>query len=342
MRVIGNHMFTFEAVTLPADFEERMKTPSVIAMAESIQDIGGVINLPVTRQEDMRLLAGVDRAAAFKLRGEWGFEARVISCTPSEARLIELDENFRRRPHTQAQIDAARAERAEIVNEIAKEKAAVDAFLADNASDPGDGPTEDESGNGEATAGPPEKPKKKRGRKVNEGVRAAAKASGVTPRTIRKSIAKAKGAKAPPAPPPPPIEMHGFPLKNEITEQIRELMQLLTEGDRKLRDVQSLLTRIETLKIPMDPPVLERLRRETQATASAYRDAMPVVCCVYCKCHPILLSECPACGGSGYSRKQQLAHAPKELLVFEMKKAMVSVHSKLKRYADVTEDDVAF
>ncbi len=342
MRVIGSQFFTFDAIRLPPDFEDRMASQDVAELAQSIEQVGGVINLPVVRAETMAMLTGRDRAAAFKLAGAAGFEGRLVSCDDDDAELIEEDENFRRRNYSQAQRDAARVRRVVLINRIQARKAEPAVAEPDSA-----GSEEAEPGDADQPPAPPA-PQRKPGRPRNHGIAQAARMSGVTPGTVRRSIRRVKEAAAPPAPPPPaaplapPIELHGFPVPLAKLEEIRELMDLLDDGERRAREHLALIGKIEKLKSKVDPQVVVRLRTAAQELIAAYRAARPASLCPWCKSHPVLLEDCPACGGSAYARQQQADNAPKPLKSFDMKRAMVSISGEMKLYGSVTADDGTF
>jgi ParB-like chromosome segregation protein Spo0J len=96
MRVLSLSDVAIGRVNLPGDLRARMNHDSVIAMAESM-NAGGLINEPVVRKHDMRLIAGRDRFAAALRLGWTNMRVKLVECSDEEADLWELEENVVRR-----------------------------------------------------------------------------------------------------------------------------------------------------------------------------------------------------------------------------------------------------
>ena len=93
-------------------------------------------------------------------------------------------------------------------------------------------------------------------------------------------------------------------------------------------------------------PALDLVTKQYGQACPTYHDYEQMLAtldlCLSCKANPLLLPDCPTCGGSTYNREDQIESAPSELKEWAPDKALVLVDGKFKKYADVTDDDVQF
>lgn len=145
-------------------------------------------------------------------------------------------------------------------------------------------------------------------------VEQAASAAGVSTKTVRRAVEKARPQpENSDAPKPPPINTFGLTdIPPAILETAREAQVIIDEADRLLRTAQGALARLEGL-IGYPASLAQDIRRKVHAAAADVRFARPEALCPYCKADP-RAETCSACGKTRLALAGQMKGLPPELL----------------------------
>lgn len=305
MLVHGIGEIEIAKLRLPPDFRQRLKSPNVINLGESM-DAVGQLHEPLVRATDHLLISGGDRVASHVVRGHEKVLVKFVECTDEEAELASLDENLKRR------MDPERNAR-ELERRLAL-RSAMEARALQAAKKNG--------------APPPAQTATGRAQKPEVAARdKEAKARGVKPESVRKQqqrarkrtqkrqvveVAREAQAENKPAPevPEPPINDIGFELSVEFLQQAADVKALVERAAGFATSAMGQLTQIATKQLPFPQAKLQRLREDAQDLAAALRGMVPASLCPYCKGQPEYQPNCTACVGHGYITKSQMDRVP--------------------------------
>lgn len=302
MKWLATKRIAIKSIVLPGNFAATKAAARIADLATSIRETDGPIQPPVVEAKTMRLIAGHDRIAALMMLREKHVEVRTWQGTEQELRIVQLDENLRRRHD----------DRNALISERARVEAGV---IVENTSAEG------------GTAVPPMQSVKSEARKR------VAKVAGVTPAAVRKAeqraAAKVEEASAAPvaegdavdvgaalaAPLPDGFNAFGLEVRPEHRERIVELAQALTAWEQSTRRVLTELARLEKVA---NPPLLSRqqaesIRDKAHALGHVIREAMPTSLCFYCKNDDRSAVDCAACGATGLAGRHAGDNVPPEL-----------------------------
>lgn len=293
---LGTKTVAIEKLKLDGDWKTRLASPRVADRAKSIQRFG-LLQAPIMRASDRRLITGRDRVAALVTLGTDDVEVHVVECSDSEAEQIASAENLERR-HLSA-------------GELAQETRATVAALAESIAK--ENPEKRLRGPGRG------------GSAQADAERELAAQQGVQPSTIARRRQRAekrsaagtapKGglAKAPaPKPRSAAVETFGLPVEEDWLASLVEGQRLTSEGLNLFRRVALVLGALE--KVPHHPARLQRAR-ETLATARHELSGMrPWAVCPWCKGQSPAIDACSACEGTAFAVESQKPACPPELL----------------------------
>jgi hypothetical protein len=339
MKVLGTQTIELSSLSNQAEIVDRLAEPRIKDRAESIDRLV-MLNDPIVRQSDMRLLAGRDRAAAHVLLKRAMMVVKLVECTDLEAEKIEDEENLQRRhdPAEQAMLTAR------MVARYATEAAALHDIP----------PTTSRKGRpkGSTTA-------------VGMARERVAKAKGVKKDSVRRQQNRAKQKeagvivaaaekKAPIVPKDPPIRLLGvdklgLEFDPAFFAGVFALQGYLREAASKVRGAQMALTQLKNAEVPYRTAELQRLAEEAHDLHRRLKDALPSTICPHCKCLSGIQEACVGCVTLGWITTGQEGGVPKELwaegdaAVVQYQGNLVPVNEVVPRQAaepEAAEEDI--
>lgn len=295
---------------LPGDWRMILELPAVEARAQSI-DAVGLLQYPVVRKSDHRLLAGRKRVAAHCRLNRESIKCLFVECDDVQAEIIERTENGER-DHDPGQ---QRVDQMRVVELLAK--AAKDVPLPEH---PGRG----------------RKPTTK-----GAAIRLLAQERGVTEHAVRVALCRERNRKheeevriaeeAGLPPPPklgalravrPPVEAKAAPIDNPwgipcdaafyasceaVNEYLHEVRSSIIAAIKRL-------TQLRNAELPVDLVKIDRAK-DGLLEVRALVDGMKIVMlCPYCKGLPNVTPKCGGCATRAYITKAQLESVPEEFL----------------------------
>jgi ParB-like chromosome segregation protein Spo0J len=294
MKVLGTKIARIDRLILPGDIRGRMSSSHVKDLSASIDQIG-ILQLPCVRKSDKKLIYGADRVAATMLLDRRSVEVRLVECTDTEAKLMELTENAYRRhdPMEQArlltELVAEATERYEAeAKEVKRQKA--------RAKRKYDRP------------GRPVSPKTHARKEVAEAL--GVKADSVRRAEYRAKDEKRKHKKRGTA----PIQTYGLQLEGSFATQVVNIQDYAKELAIKSKTIAQLLTKMGSAGAAAPDTLITRAKERLQDLNEVIRRLNPSSICPYCKGLPGYQEQCVTCLGVGWVSKMELENTPKELL----------------------------
>jgi hypothetical protein len=322
---LGIHKVQISALKLDFSYERYMsdeiKSQEVKDMAESIEDTGGPIHLPVVRDSDKRLISGRTRMAAIMYNGMSWTDVRLCECNDDEMFRIERIENVSRRHD----VDEQQQLIVELVEHRKKELEDEKKAAAQKAIE------EDRPVEKPATVGRPKKTKTVAREQV-------AKELGMSPAAVRmvedrhrkKKEKEVEGT----------FQMldfacWGIDVKKSVMAQWVKLKDDLQEIAIRLQSAQVLIThwRKQDTPPPFHPAVMDRIYDEIKTTKKYINSQIPYSLCPYCKGTKHFQDNCKACGGLGWIPVAMRKDIPAELT--DDFDPMIQVNGMLHRLEDV-------
>lgn len=301
VRTVGLREIDIAEISNPEAFNDRLQEPRIIQRAGSIKDFG-MLQEPIVRKSDGRLLTGRDRVAAHVVLGLKSVKVKLVECTDPEAKRIELIENFERRHDADEQ---ARLR-----------KLMLDTYEAEERKKPIK----------HAKPGRPFGTKTPRG-KARERL---AREKGINPESVRRAehrqkakerkaviteVAETGKAPMPPAHKDPTINVLGMQLAPEFLAQTEAIQTYITDALAKIRGGRQILTQLRNAELPFSPGLMQRLIDDVEELEGGVKGAKPAAVCPYCKTLSGVQEACNGCATMGWVTAAQLASTPKVLLV---------------------------
>lgn len=279
-------------------------------MAESIKELG-ILQPPLIRKEDGRLLCGRRRIAAAIAAGHETIWIKYVECTDSEAELATLSENAYRQ-------HLSRKEQTDLILEIVKKRA--------------------------ANMKPEELTQGTTGRRRSAeslAMSQVAQQLGINENNLRVAKSRRKKAKegrseTRPAPQPKTFELVslGADVSDELNSAASEVAELLGHATRLMRDARG---RIQAINTPLPGTSVQALCGSAEELIGALSALAPHSVCPYCKGLQELQKDCTGCDSAGWFGSGQLASAPTKLL--DPDDVHVVVDGELTRAVDIFEED---
>lgn len=318
LQTIGIKTVAIAKLVLPDDIHELAKEPRIADRLISIKRLG-LLNEPIVRLSDMKLLAGRDRIAAHIHGGIQEARVKLVECDDDTCIDIEIEENLQRRhdPAEQRELEQRALDRAEA--RIAGER---------------DGETPRKAG----------RPKTPRGRAREE----IAEAKGVKPESVRraeyrhrerqnKALVEVAETGVPAPPPTSPIKTLGMDLDAAFLAKVNAIMGYIKEATAKARGAQSALTQLKNAELGYPSARLQRLHEDLHDVTARVAAAIPVSLCPGCKGLHGVQEECAMCVGSGFIVKSQQDGVPENLWL-EGDDAMVLYRGEPTRVSEFFEE----
>lgn len=274
LRELGFKHVAIASLVLPGDFEKTMESAEVKQRAESVRVLG-VLQPPIIRWSDKRLIAGVRRTAAAKRIGRRKIYVKAIECTDEEAQMIIAAENYEREHNERAAMDAL-VELVELYADQLKRE----------------GGFQDE--------------KKGRGAKMTERGRArrlVAAATGKSENAIRqadyRNRLKVREEGQLPVPEEPPIDTYGMRLDDTWSAEVAEVQRQMRQARAYVSQAQGHLTKLGDAGLGVGQRLLAPLKSLASELSGAIQASMPAAVCPYCKGIDGLSGDCAICRGFG-------------------------------------------
>jgi len=279
---IGVQSVAVRDIVAPGEIKERMRSPRVLAMAESLTATGGESMEPIVLARDLSLVAGRDRYAAYLVRGTIRADAVVYDGTPDELSELTHIENAHRRHDS-----AEKANSLAWLVEHAKRRIL--------ATDP---PREKPA---------PEEGKAPRGRPssaIGKAITEVAQQTGTPVRQVARAVADGPAKSGPSG--KPSISTWGLDVPQPLIDGIQDRVDFLSAMRKEVSDMIRALTehnkaRDSTEATPQD------IREALLAASAAIIEAMPAAICVWCKLTKYQ-AECTGCHGTGYLSARDMRH----------------------------------
>lgn len=302
MKYIGTREVGVRKLVLPDDTPKRRTSPNVKAIAQSLKDLGVILNAPtvVLREDGMyEVVAGRDRITALVAVAQK--DKVLVNVVEAEdeydIELATLIENTHRR------IDPDKNS-ADLERVVAIQAARVARRVQDGTATP-------------AEAKAPRR----------TTIAMVAKERGVTPAAVKKQLSRSRKkaqemvlkseTTVAPQEADARIESFGLQLGREWMTQVIEVQHDLERAVVHVTTAQGLLTKINTRiedgRVSYPAAQLQKLRELTVELAQALKGAVPRSLCPYCKGQEEFQENCAPCVGEGYIREDQLATVPEEL-----------------------------
>lgn len=240
-------------------FEERMRTEAVIGLAKDIER-NGLLQLPMVRLSDKRVVFGENRIAAHVLLERDAICVRTCECTDNEMEIMRRAENAFRRHDKDEQARAARELVSLLEHQVIEERAK-------------------------------EPPKPKRGRPKSARAEArerAAGALGVTPDALRKADEKAEEQEV------WELDCWGNPVPDQVAADAVEMRNELQSLTQALRSALRVVRTMEGGSMPKSRT--EKLKTFLVEAYELTDSYMPSHLCPTCRGKCI---ECMACSFTG-------------------------------------------
>lgn len=307
VEVLGFRKVPIHRLNMEGNFRERLNHPRIEERARSVKRLG-ILSEPMVRQLDYRVIYGHDRIAAAIKAGATSVLCKMVRCSDTVMREIELSENLHRRHDPESARDGLLRLMDLYTESVIEERPL-----------PGDDPY-------------PQLTKPKRGKpQTARGIarRRLAADLGVAPPTLQKReqrLRKRKRQKEEQAAREEGkavIALLGMQVHREFVAQINELRLTMDQAVAHAHRMLSLFSTIETRKLPYPGIKFTRLYEDLRAAGALLRSARPVSLCPYCKGLPGVQDRCAACLQSGWISELQMQSVPSELWV-EGERAVVA------------------
>lgn len=324
MRILSWDYVAISSMLLPGNWKQLVNEDAEVSKrAISIAKVG-IIQEPVVRASDKRLIVGRRRVAAKAKLGDKEVLCKLIDCTDDEARLLETTENAEREHFSPDKQQAN-------INILLDQLVAAEA--------------------GKTPLIPLGRPGRKKTVRTL-AMEKVAKERGVRPETIRiqswrhkKAVDLANGMfpggnppqKLPPAVTvPAPIEQFGMQVSPAFVSQVAQIQSAIEGASKAMSKASGLLTTISRSDLPLHDDRLGRVHSQIQEASAALRGLRPVMLCPYCKGLGRVTERCVPCNKTAYITKSQEANVPPELLRSE--NPLVLVEGKIVEAGDVIEE----
>lgn len=291
MKFLGTSRVKIESLKLPGGFAARLKAKHVKELAESFDTVP-LLHRPTVRKKDKALIAGGDRIAALKLRGETHVEVDFYDATDTELQMARIVENLRRRSDDRDRLlrDLVKLEEGRIAAEKQTAQVEPNSHAASAAG------VRSKSAKGQA----------------RERV---AKIVGATPKAVKVAELRADAEDrleddGPPEDVEAPIALMGTVPPASLLSTAAEVQDGIAALDRLLQSAQRTLT---ALKGKLHGGRWQRLYRDLHQLAHEVRVSSPTSVCPTCKLS-VLQADCFTCVGTGYIVIEQLGQIPPQLL----------------------------
>lgn len=302
MNVIAYEARKIGDLLLPGNWRKVLEDPELERKASTIQRFG-VLQDPMVRESDNRLIFGAHRLAACSKLGIESVTCKIVEATDEEIETIRDVENYERF-HNEKQ----RATRlVALVNRLA-----------------------------EMDPEPPKVPRSKGGKTPKGRAREkVAKEAGVRAETIRMQEYRANKKNPPPPPekPVPTIDTMGMELSDEFVIQLADLTAGLKRAAQFAAQAKGELTKIRNAKLPFNEARFNTITATLEDAGSALGALVPASLCPFCKGVEGVEEQCSGCNKSGYVTKDQLANVPPGFL--DLDKPVVLVGGKKVKLDDV-------
>jgi ParB-like chromosome segregation protein Spo0J len=269
-------------LALPGDFRARVKLPRVAERARSIDDLA-LLQLPIVRKVDMKLISGTDRVAAHVHLGREVVEVQLVDCTDAELDEIRLTENVQRRHDP--------VEQREGVVELVK---LYEAQVALDAT--------------------PAEPVPGKHNPAKAAARAkVAKQKGINPESVRKAEQRAR-KKAAAGRKPADLALLGIAVPDQDLAHMLSARDYMTEASNKMKAAKAALSGLDNSDVLFPRGRWQQIYEQVSDAALFVRNAIPTGVCPYCKLIPLLRAQCAGCQATGYITHNQNDGVPPELL----------------------------
>ena len=293
-----------------------MEKENVKEIARSLKEGCVILHPSLVDKVSKRIVCGRDRILAQMRNGMETALIQYVTGTDEEIALAKLEENLCRRDDDKHDL---RTKRVQLLQEAIKGQK-----LPQNP--PGEEPAK------------PQRGRPSTGK--TEAITAAAKKEGVSPRTIKRSISRAKKKAAEPAPepeaegqkeapvPPPKISCLSRTLGLEVPDTVEDAaakeQKLIDRMAKDLQDFGAALTAHREARAGLDAAddrMFADWEQQRKTMAFAIHASRPACLCPHCKPHVVdgtlyaeAMATCLGCRGRGFISEQKLENVEKALL----------------------------
>lgn len=310
MKVLGSVHVKVSELFIPGGWDPLTLSAQAIELAHSIKRIG-MLEDPIVRKSDMRVLTGRHRVAATMINLVKTIRVKLVECTDLEAQIAGATADAVRRHDP--------AERAELMLRL------VDLYEQQSIEE--DASREEPVQSGEIRISARPRKKKRADPKPRRTPRSRARAQvakefGVTEREVRRKEQQANE--------PDPvghIDLIGMTVGTEFLKQVGFIQHRHRRAVQHLKSAQAELTRLRNAEAGFPEGRLQRESQSVHDATALVLSMVPSSICPYCKGLTGLIEKCATCLAAGYVGESIVAQAPKELL--DEKEIAVAVDGKM-------------
>lgn len=288
----GIRRVRIDQLSVDGAWRKRLELPRVAERAKSLSRLG-LLQLPIVRSPDKRLLAGRDRVAALTLNGETHVDCRMVECSDTEAIEIASAENLERRHLTVEERDR---ELRELVDSLSRS-------IAEQQGLPLRGSGRRKTGRSEAIREIAERTGVPQGTVAKQLTRAESRAQEAQARTDQALglAPDTPDACAPDAPQPSPechIRTFGIELDAEWLRGVALHQGMVDDIVKRLKGAIRVTRELRSSKLPKRDAALDRLITTLEGSIRDARAARPSSLCPWCKGQSPAHEACAACCGT--------------------------------------------